>query len=134
MYLFDTNILSEVMKKKPNIPLMEHLSSISAEVQFTSCICVMELRYGSQRRPDNKILWKRIETEVLDKVVILPITEEIAIIAGDLAAILASRGQVISPEDLLIAATAVKNDLTLITSNERHFVRIPDLKVENWLS
>lgn len=57
MYLFDTNIMSEVMKKRPEPVLMEHLSKVSAGVQFTSCICVMELRYGSRRRPDHKIFW-----------------------------------------------------------------------------
>jgi len=133
VYLFDTNILSEVMRKRPKPVLMERLSKISAAPQFTSCICVMELRYGSRRRPDHKTFWKRIEIEVLSKVVILPITVEIAIIAGDLAEILANRGRGVSPEDLFIAATAIKNDLTLITANERHFVRIPNLKVENWL-
>lgn len=133
MYLFDTNILSEVMKKRPNPALMERLPKTSSAVQFTSCICVMELRYGSRRRPDHKAFWQRVETEVLSRVMILPITEKAAIIAGDLAAILASSGDRISPEDLLIAATVVHNDLTLITANERHFERIPNLKVENWL-
>lgn len=121
------------MKKGPNPILTEHLFRISAAAQFTSCICVMELRYGSRRRPDHKTFWQKIETEVLSKVITLPITEEIAIIAGDLAAILASRGKGISPEDLLIAATAINSDLILITANERHFKRIPSLKVENWL-
>lgn len=133
MYLFDTNILSEVMKKSPTPALMERLSRISASDQFTSCICVMELRYGSRRRPDHKIFWQRIETEVLSKVVILPITVEIAIISGDLAFILSGKGRGISPEDLLIAATAIRNDLILITANERHFIGIPNLKVENWV-
>ena len=35
--------------------------------------------------------------------------------------------------DLLIAATALGNGLTLVTGNFRHFSRIPDLKLENWI-
>jgi tRNA(fMet)-specific endonuclease VapC len=133
MYLFDTNILSEVLKKSPNPLLMEQLSRVSPTAQFTSVICVMELRYGSRRRPDHKLFWKRIVNQLLSKVVILPVTEETAIIAGDLAAILSNKGRGISPEDLLIAASAVKDNLTLITANERHFSGVPNLKVDNWL-
>lgn len=36
--------------------------------------------------------------------------------------------------DLLIAATALDKDLTLVTGNLRHFSRIPDLKLENWFA
>jgi len=36
--------------------------------------------------------------------------------------------------DLLIAATALGNGLTLVTGNLRHFSRIPDLKIENWIA
>ena len=33
--------------------------------------------------------------------------------------------------DLLIAATAIRHDLTLLTNNRRHFERIPSLAVES---
>lgn len=35
--------------------------------------------------------------------------------------------------DLLIAATALGKDLTLVTGNLRHFSRIPGLRIENWI-
>jgi predicted nucleic acid-binding protein len=35
--------------------------------------------------------------------------------------------------DLLIAATALVYDLTLVTHNTRHFQGIPDLRLEDWL-
>lgn len=34
--------------------------------------------------------------------------------------------------DLLIAGIAIENDMILVTNNERHFGRIPGLKIENW--
>ncbi len=34
--------------------------------------------------------------------------------------------------DILIAATAIARDSILATNNERHFGRIPDLRLENW--
>jgi tRNA(fMet)-specific endonuclease VapC len=39
----------------------------------------------------------------------------------------------IGDADILIAATAIENNAGLVTGNERHFRRIPDLHVENWL-
>jgi len=134
MYLFDTNILSEVIKKKPNQSLQERLSKIPASRQFTSCISVMELRYGSSRRLDHAAFWGRIEKEVLSRVSTLPITHDTAIIAGDVAAALSLRGLGISPEDLLIAATALNGNMTLVTANEKHFKNVNGLKVENWLN
>jgi tRNA(fMet)-specific endonuclease VapC len=36
------------------------------------------------------------------------------------------------PEDLLIAATALAHDLTLVTHSLREFSRIAGLKIEDW--
>ncbi len=44
------------------------------------------------------------------------------------------RGQVIGANDMLIAAHALSLDAVLVTDNVREFARIPDLKLENWLS
>jgi tRNA(fMet)-specific endonuclease VapC len=47
---------------------------------------------------------------------------------------LEERGLPLADADLRIAAIALANDLTLVTGNVRHFRRIPDLAVENWLA
>ena len=51
---------------------------------------------------------------------------------GDVAAELSLQGLGISAEDLLIAATALQLDMTLVTANTKHFEIIPGLKLENW--
>ena len=66
-------------------------------------------------------------------VTILPIDEGTALIAGDTAAELSRKGVGISPEDLLIACSAIQGNMTLVTANTRHFEKIPGLKLENWL-
>lgn len=38
-----------------------------------------------------------------------------------------------SDMDLLIGATAIHNNLTLVTGNVKHFERMPDLRIENWM-
>jgi len=67
-------------------------------------------------------------------VTILGVGEREAVTAGDILAFLDRRGQPLSLPDVLIAATALEAGLTLVTANVRHFERIPQLKVENWLS
>ena len=94
---------------------------------------MLELRFGAQRRPDHELFWRRIRAELLSRVTVLELNDEVAVIAGDLLALLERRGQPIGLADVLIAATAVANGLTIVTANTRHYSRIPNLKVENWL-
>ena len=133
MFLLDTNILSELIKKRPNPCLVERLSGHLPETLFTSVICTMELRMGSALRDDFEDFWERIEDEILSRVKILPIGPEESSIAGDILADLKRSGQWIGIEDVLISATALTNRLTAVTANVAHFDRIQGLKVENWL-
>lgn len=41
-------------------------------------------------------------------------------------------GQIIGPNDLLIAAICLAHDCTLVTSNAGEFGRIGELRVEDW--
>ena len=41
------------------------------------------------------------------------------------------KGIRIEAMDLFIAATAIYNDLTLVTNNKKHFEDVPNLKLEN---
>jgi tRNA(fMet)-specific endonuclease VapC len=61
------------------------------------------------------------------------VTDEVAFAAAETYADLASRGQLISDADILIAATALVRGLGVATNNEDHFARIRGLAVENWL-
>jgi tRNA(fMet)-specific endonuclease VapC len=45
----------------------------------------------------------------------------------------ATRAQPISSEDTMIAACAIAHDATLVTNNLREFLRVPELRVENWI-
>ncbi len=64
MYLLDTNILSELIKRKPNPSLLTRLGSEPAHTLLTSCICIMELRFGSALRKDFEKFWQKINTEI----------------------------------------------------------------------
>jgi tRNA(fMet)-specific endonuclease VapC len=51
---------------------------------------------------------------------------------GEIRTTLEAKGQTIGLLDMLIAAHAVSQDMVLVTSNEKEFMRINNLKVENW--
>ena len=133
MYLLDTNILSELIKKQPHRNVLSQLRSKSAHTLFTSSICVMELRFGSLLRDDHEIFWKTICKEIISRVNILPIGKDEALRAGNILSDLRRSGQSIGLEDALIAASAITNQFTVVTANTRHFSRITGLRVENWL-
>lgn len=134
MYLLDTNVLSHLVRKRANPALLRRLREQPAEALFTSCICAMELRHGAVRRDDQGVLWRGIEREILARVQVLGVGMEEALLAGDVMAYLWSMGKPIDVEDVLIGATALSHRLTVVTENLAHFQRIPNLRVESWLS
>jgi predicted nucleic acid-binding protein len=60
---------------------------------------------------------------------VIRLSDAIAERFGELRAFLRRRGELISDFDIVIAATALHLDLTLLTFNQRHYQRIPDLKL-----
>ncbi len=63
---------------------------------------------------------------------VLPVNLSVPEIAANIFADLRKNNQIIGHNDVLIGATALKNDLTLVTNNTNHFSRIPDLSIDNW--
>jgi tRNA(fMet)-specific endonuclease VapC len=127
MYLLDTNILSEVIKKRPNPNLLSQLSSRPVHTLYTSMICLMELRYGSALRDDFDRFWAKIVGNVISQIQVIPLGPKEGLIAGDLLARLRKKGQTIGLEDILISATAISHDLVLVSGNTRHFSKIEEL-------
>ena len=131
-YLLDTNLISELFKKNPSPAVTRRINTLVADQMFTSALCVMELRYGTQRHPAGDKLWRRISELVLTRIQVLSLGLEEAIQAADILADLAARGEPIGLEDCLIGATAMTNGLTVATRNLKHFDRIRDLPAESW--
>lgn len=132
MFLLDTNILSEMVRKKPDANVRNRLVRSSVEDCHSSVICRYELRYGAFLREDGPLFWKRLQVEILNLPTWLPVTIRVADGAASLAAELERQGQHLDTHDCLIAATALENDLTLVTRNTKHFQRIRGLRLENW--
>lgn len=131
-YLLDTNVISELLKKRPAVQVTNRFRVVQTEQLFTSVICVMELRYGAIRHPLGKQLWKRIVDEVLSQLQILHLGWEEADMAGEILAKLEKSGTPIGVEDILIGATALTHEFIVVTRNTKHFLYIQGLAVENW--
>lgn len=70
--------------------------------------------------------------EFVNNNAIIHISEESAKISSNLYADLRQNGVTIGTSDLLIAGIAIENELTLITNNEKHYLPIKGLIIENW--
>ena len=60
------------------------------------------------------------------------LNEGVMEVFADIKAKLFDKGIRIEDMDLLIATTAIYNELTLVTNNTKHFENIPNLSLENW--
>ncbi len=130
MYCLDTNIWSYLLRQ-PNSALVKNLKSrTAAEICFTELIRA-ELLFGAKRSSKAQELTRRIE-EMLAPFKILPFDSETSIHYAEIRFDLETKGTPISPNDLIIAATARAAGVTLVTANTREFLRVPDLRCEDW--
>jgi tRNA(fMet)-specific endonuclease VapC len=133
VYLLDTNILSELVKKTPNKNLVARIKDTPSASLYTASVCVMELRYGALRRGNPEDLWLNIQQRIISKVRILDFSYNEAMKAAEVLYKLYSIGQPIGIEDVMIGSIALSHGLTVVTANTKHFSRIPNLQAENWL-
>ncbi|MBT9163759.1 MAG: type II toxin-antitoxin system VapC family toxin [Dehalococcoidia bacterium] len=134
MYLLDTDILSNLLKRAPSTTLIAKLASVPIEQQFTSSITLGELVYGAYRlRTRTSALLEQLEKTLLPNLPVLPFDAAAARQYGEVRAELERHGTLLGDADLRIGAIALVRGLTVVTGNARHFQRIPGLPVENWL-
>lgn len=131
-YLFDTDTLSHLLRPRPNVGLIARFADAPSGEQFMAAITLGEMLYGAHRRPRADLL-DRIRT-LSRRIPVLPFDRPAAEEYALLRFALERAGTRLDEADLRIAATALADDLVLVTANERHFRRVPGLTVENWLS
>ena len=133
MFLLDTNIISELIKKEPSPCLLERMEDVPDASLYTASVCAMELRFGALRVPNSEVLWTKIQKRILSRIQILSFGYQEAMKAAELLAALYASGRPIGIEDTMIASTALSNGLIVVTANTEHFSRVPGLHSENWL-
>ena len=132
MFLLNTNIVSEIVKRAPDGKVLARLNTEPPERLHISSVTVFELRFGAARSAKPASLWARIQRDILGRYQVLPFTEPDALAAADLMAPLVGSGQNLALQDIWLAGVACGRDLTFVTRNRRDFNRITGLKVENW--
>lgn len=129
-YLLDTNVISDNIRNPRGTAARRAREAGNARL-CTSIIVAAELRYGAAKARSPQLTTKVAAVlEGLEVVALQPPVDEVY---GQLRAELERNGNLIGPNDLLIAAQAVALGLTLVTDNEREFSRVPGLRIENWL-
>ena len=129
-YLLDTDICIFVLRRQRSLRerFAEHLSQGIA----ISVVTLAELRYGaacSTKAAENQL----VIDHWLESVTVLEVTNSIAYTFAERKASLRAQGSLIEDFDLLIGATAIAHELTLVTNNFRHFERIDGVRLERWL-
>jgi tRNA(fMet)-specific endonuclease VapC len=129
-YLLDTNICIYYFKGK--FDLETKLTNAGFNNCAISEITIAELYYGAEKSNSRE---KNIAVihKFTENVAILPIFESIEIYGFEKAR-LRNAGMIISDLDLFIGATAISNNLVLVTNSISEFQRMQNIKLENWTS
>lgn len=129
-YMLDTNICIYAIKNKPEI-VSKRIKEFNPDEIFISTIVLAELKHGV-----NKSVNVEKNERTLNKFIkvfeILPFDAKAAVEYGKICAYLQKNGTPIGTMDMLIAAHALSQNLTIVTNNVREFERVPNLKIENW--
>ncbi len=132
MIVLDTDAISNLMKPRPSPLLLAQLAEVPTHEQATTAITIGELAYGANRAGRYELYERAIS--LLADVRVLPFDRHAAECYGRIRVELESNGSRLDDPDLRIAATALTHGAELVTGNVRHFERVRDLTVHDWLS
>ena len=111
--LLDTNILIRYLRKVPGF--LDLLGQLEASGLYISAMTRLEIVRGMRDRERTKTF------DLLNSVETVPMTVEIADMAAEFVRSWRSRGVILGDADAIIAASAMYHNLTLVTTNARHF-------------
>lgn len=130
-FLLDTNICSAHIRKPTG--LAHRFFQYSGRLHISTMV-LGELYAWAYRRQNPLPLLNLIEEEFIEDFIILPFDEACAYEFGKIRGYFIQNGIAIETADLVIAATALVHDLTLVTHNTSDFCNIPNLRLEDWLT
>jgi tRNA(fMet)-specific endonuclease VapC len=130
LYLLDTNVCIEYLRNRNQ----QVIQRVQARKPSEICLCSVvkaELYYGAYKssQPASNLA---LLTTFCSLFVSLPFDDAAALCYGQIRAHLAAQGQMIGPNDLLIAAIALAHCVTLVTHNVSEFSRVRGLLLEDW--
>tara|TARA_B100000614_G_scaffold236665_1_gene234330 strand:- start:744 stop:1142 length:399 start_codon:yes stop_codon:yes gene_type:complete len=128
-YLIDTDIIIYSLKGEQKVTnsFEERLN----DPKSISVITYGELVYGAKKSQQEQKNMARVR-RIAEIFPIIDISPAIIETFGDLKATLEKTGNTVADMDLIIASTALTHNMILVTNNEKHFQKIPELQIENW--
>lgn len=128
-YLLDTNICIYFLKGLYDLD--KKIEKADVANCFISEITIAELKFGaeaSENHEKNRITIN----EFVKKFTVIPIFNSLDVYAREKSR-LKKKGLPLDDFDLLIGATSIANNLTLVTRNVSDFQRLEGIKIENWV-
>jgi tRNA(fMet)-specific endonuclease VapC len=129
-HLLGTNICAAHLKRPAGLM---HRFTQHAGGLFTSTVVLGELYAWAYHRSSPQPLLDKIENDLLADVFVLDFDKLCAEQFGRIRGQLLQLGRTVGRLDLMIAATALIHNLTLVTHNTRDFQPVPGLRLEDWL-
>jgi len=128
--MLDTNICIYVIKRKPLTAL--DTFNLHAGQLCISSITLAELLHGAAKsaKPDHNL--RQVE-DFVSRLEVLDYGQQAAAHYGDIRADLEKKGTPIGVNDLHIAGHARSSGFVVVTNNEKEFIRVDGLRVENWV-
>jgi predicted nucleic acid-binding protein len=127
-YLVDSDWVVHHLNGHPAI--IQRLQDLQPESLGLSVVALAELYEGVYYARDPEASERGLNT-FLESVTVMGLDGETAKIFGRERGRLRAAGLMIGDFDLLIGATALRHNLTLLTNNRRHFERIDGLRIES---
>ena len=125
-WLLDTNVLSELRRPRPEPRVVAFVADRPLEQLFVSSVTLAEIRFGiellaepNRRAELNEWLTHKVRPMFEHRV--LQVTEDIMLKWRLLVEVGRKTGHVFSQPDLLIAATAIQHNLTVVTRDRSDF-------------
>lgn len=125
-YLIDTDVVADWLNSRP--ATLHMLPTLQTEGLAISLITYGEVYDGIFSGRDSRAAEQAFR-RFLRGTTVLPLTRTIMKRFARIRGQLRRQGLTVQDPDLLIAATALTHEMTLVTRNVRHFLRIPDLAI-----
>jgi|SRR5271156_1801067 len=136
-FLLDTNCISELVRSKPELRVLEWIEATDESLLHLSVLTLGEIRKGvaglpQSRRRTRLETWLELELRARFSGRILPIDGAVADRWGLLAAEAKRKARSLSAIDGLLAATALQHNLTIVSRNVSDFEGTPAQLLNPW--
>lgn len=134
-YMLDTNMLIYMLKNRPPA-VASRVAALQA--QDPDCLCMSfvtwaELLKGAERSRVPGKVRERLRRVAESIPVLFEVSPAMCEHQARLAVTLKAQGTPIGANDLWIAAHALAEGCALVTNNQREFMRVPGLELDNWV-